>query len=47
MWVAVLLLPLSLPLSIHAEDLSELSTNPFNPDPTSNPFGGGDSFALM
>ena len=27
-----------LPLSVHAEDLGELSANPFNPDSTSNPF---------
>jgi hypothetical protein len=47
MWVVFLLLLLSLPLSVHAEDLSELSANPFHSDPTSNPFGGDVSFALM
>ena len=31
----LLLLFLSQPLSIHAEDLGELSTNSFNPDSTS------------
>ena len=30
--------PVVLPLSAHAEDLGELSENPFNPDSTSNPF---------
>jgi len=30
-----------------AEDLGELSANSFNPDCTVNPFGGGNSFALM
>lgn len=43
----LLLLLLTLPLSVHAEDLGELSANSFNPDSTSNPLGGGDSFALM
>ena len=49
MWVGflLLLLLLLLPLSIHAEDLGELSAKPFNPDSTSDPFGGGASFALM
>jgi len=28
----------------HADDLGELSVNPFNPDPTSNPFGAGSPF---
>jgi hypothetical protein len=37
-----LLLPL--PLSVHAEHLSELSANPFNSDSTSNPFGAGSPF---
>jgi len=31
-------------LANHAEDLGELSANPFNPDPTSNPFGAGSPF---
>jgi hypothetical protein len=41
MWVVFLLflLFLPLPLSVHAEDLGELSANPFNPDSTSNPYG--------
>ena len=41
MWVVflLLLLLLPLPLSVHAEDLGELSANPFNPDSTSNPLG--------
>jgi hypothetical protein len=43
----LLLLLLPLPLSAHAEDLGELSANLLNPDSTSNPFGGVDSFALM
>ena len=42
MWV--LILHLLLPLSVHAEDLGELSANPFNPDSTSNPFGAGNPF---
>ena len=43
MWVVVLLflLLLPLPLSVNAEDLGELSANPFNPASTSNPFGAG------
>ena len=36
--------PAALPLSVHAEDLGELSANPFNPDSTSNPFGAGSPF---
>jgi hypothetical protein len=46
MWVVflLLLLLLSLPLSGHAEDLGELSANPFNPDSTSNPYGAGSPF---
>jgi len=48
MWVVFLLLLLLLfPLSVNAEDLAELSANPFNTDSTDDPFGGGDSFALM
>ena len=42
MWVVFLLL--LLPLSVNAEDLGELSANPFNPDSTSNPFGAGSPF---
>ena len=42
MWVVFILL--LLPLSAHAEDLGELSANPFNPDSTSNPFGAGSPF---
>ena len=46
MWVVffLLFLLLPLPLSVHAEDLGELSTNPFNPDSTANPFGAGNPF---
>ena len=48
MWVVShLLLLLAFSLSVHADDLGELRANPFNPDSTGNPFGGGDSFALM
>jgi hypothetical protein len=45
--VFLFLLLLPFPLSVHAEDLGELSANSFNPDSTGNPFGGDDSFALM
>ena len=43
MWIVFLflLLLLPLPFSVHAEDLGELSANPFNPESTSNPFGAG------
>ncbi len=43
MWVVflLLLLLLTLPFSVHAEDLDELSANPINPDSTANPFGAG------
>ena len=41
-----LFLLLPLPLSVHAEDLGELSANPYNPDSTSNPFGAGSPFKL-
>ncbi len=46
MWVVFLLLLLLLPLpfSIHAEDLGELSANPFNLESTSNPFGAGSPY---
>ena len=44
MWVVFLLLLLIFPLSAHAEDLGELSANPYNPDSTSNPFGAGSPF---
>ena len=44
MWVVFLLLLLLLPLSVHAEDLGELSANPYNPDSTFNPFGAGSPF---
>jgi hypothetical protein len=48
MWVALLLLflLLPLPLLVHAEDLGELSANPYNPYSTSNPFGAGSPFKL-
>jgi hypothetical protein len=39
MWVVFLIQH----LSVHAENLSELSANPFNPDSTSNPFGAEQS----
>ena len=42
MWVVFLIL--LLPLSVHAEDLGELSANSFNPDSTSNPFGVGNPY---
>ena len=42
MWIVFLLL--LFPLSVHAEDLGELSANPYNPDSTSNPFGAGSPF---
>ena len=35
----LLLLLLPLPLSVHADDLGELSSNPYDPDSTSNPYG--------
>ena len=46
MWVLflILLLLLPQPLSVHAEDLGELSANPYNPNSTSNPFGAGSPF---
>ena len=46
MWIVFLLLLLLIPLSfsVHAEDLGELSANPFNPDSTSNPYGAGSPF---
>jgi len=40
----LLLLLLPLPFSVHAEDLGELSANPYNPASTSNPFGAGSPF---
>ncbi len=42
--LAVLLL-VFVPLVVHAEDLGNLSANPFDPDSTSNPFGAGSPFA--
>ncbi|MDA2911879.1 hypothetical protein MYX04_13250 [Nitrospiraceae bacterium AH_259_D15_M11_P09] len=33
------------PMLVHAEDLGNLSANPFDPDSTSNPFGAGSPFA--
>ena len=35
---------LTLPLSVQADDLGELSANPFNPASTANPFGAGSPF---
>ena len=43
MWFLVLLFLGSAPA--WAEDLGELSTNPFNPASTANPFGGGNLFS--
>jgi hypothetical protein len=37
MWVVFLVL--LMPFSVHAEDLGELSANPYDPDSTSNPYG--------
>ena len=43
----LVLLLLPLPLSVHAEDLGELSANPYDPDSTSNSFGHyGSPFSL-
>ena len=42
MWILVLMCFLAVPA--WAEDLGELSANPFNPDSTSNPFGAGSPF---
>jgi hypothetical protein len=46
MWAVFLLTLLLLPLtlSVHAEDLGELSANPSNPDFMSNPYGAGSPF---
>ena len=40
----LLFLLLPLPISVHAEDLGELSANPFNPASTANSFGAGSPF---
>ena len=42
MWLLLLFLLGAAPA--WAEDLGELSANPFNPASTSNPFGAGSSF---
>ena len=44
MQVLFLTVLLLLPLAVHAEDLGELSANPFNPESTSTPFGAGSPF---
>ena len=45
MWmVFIVLLILLLPLSVHAEDLGDLSANPFDSDSTANPVGAGSPF---
>ena len=44
MGIVFLLLFLPLALSVHAEDIGELSANPFNPESTANPFGAGSPF---
>ena len=36
---------LSCPVALHAEDLGDLSANPFGFDSTANPFGAGSPFA--
>ena len=44
-WIVFfVLLILPLPLSVQAEDLGELSANPYAPDSTANPFGAGSPF---
>ena len=46
MWmIFVILLILSLPLSVQAEYLGELSENPYAPDSTANSFGAGSPSA--
>ncbi len=46
MWaVLLLLLVLPLPHFVHADDLGELSANPFNPDITANPLEDGNPFS--
>jgi hypothetical protein len=45
MRVVFLLMLLLLPLSVHAEDLGELSANSLNPASTSNPFGAGSPYS--
>ena len=42
MWLLVLFFLCAAPA--WAEDLGELSANPYNPDSTSNPYGAGGSF---
>ncbi len=42
MWLLLLFFLCAAPA--WAEDLGELSANPFNPDSTSNPFGAGSPF---
>jgi hypothetical protein len=44
LFLLLILLLLPPPLSVHTEDLGKLSTNPFNPDSTANPFGAGSPF---
>lgn len=43
--VFLLLFVLPLPLSVHAKDLGELSTNPYHQDSTANSYGAGSPFA--
>ena len=43
--VFLLLFLLPLPLSVHSEDLGELSANPYRQSSTANPFGAGSPFA--
>jgi len=40
----LLLFLLPLPLSVHADDLGELSANPYQQDSTANPYGAGSPF---
>ena len=42
MWILVLMFLLAVPA--WAEDLGELSANPYNPASTSNPYGAGSPF---
>ena len=44
MSLLLLCLVLLVPFTVHAEDLGELSANPYNPNSTANPFGAGNPF---
>ncbi len=45
MRMLTILVLLLAPIVAHAEDLGNLSANPFDPNSTSNPFGAGSPFA--